>query len=49
LKEGAKRNSPYRSLFHDIIAKQPGLILRKILDYTGGDGERGARAYNGAE
>jgi len=26
-----------------------GLILRKILDYTGGDiyGERGAQAYNG--
>ena len=29
--------------------KTPGLILRKILDCTGGDiyGERGARAYNG--
>jgi len=28
----------------------PGLILRKILDCTGGDiyGYRGARAYNGA-
>ena len=31
------------------IASARGLILRKILDCTGGDiyGERGARAYNG--
>jgi len=32
-----------------IVVCNAGLILRKILDCTGGDiyGERGARAYNG--